>query len=83
MTVIDVAPFIVAFIVGVLCGRFIASGLAWVVAVALPTAHFVLSVVTGRAGEDLLSYVIPINAALACAAAAGVVLGRLWLRTVR
>ena len=76
MSAVDVGPFIAVLIVGLVCGRFVRSRRAWAVALALPAAHFVLSVVTGRADEDLFSYVIPINAALACLAAVGVVLGR-------
>lgn len=64
VTAIDVGPFIVVFVVGVLCGRLIASRVAWAAALALPAAHFILSVVSGRVGDDLFSYVIPINIAL-------------------
>jgi hypothetical protein len=82
MSATDVGPFIIVLVVGVLCGRLIARRVAWVVALALPAAHFVLSVVTGRAGDDLVTYVIPINIALGCLAAVGAILGRLWRRSV-
>ena len=80
LTAIDVGPFIATFVIGVLCGRFVASRTAWVVAFGLPVAHFVLSAATGRAGEDLFSYVVPINIALAFAAGVGVAVGRRWPR---
>lgn len=61
MAVVDVAPFVVVLVIGVLAGRFLTGSVAWLAALTPPVAHFALSVLTGRAGDDLFSYVVPVN----------------------
>lgn len=80
MSVVDVAPFAVVFLVGLFCGRVLRGWLAWAVGLALPVGHFLLSVATGRAGEELVSYVIPVNVVLLVVAGVGVLSGRYWRR---
>lgn len=80
MAAIDLAPFFVVFLVGLGCGRLLPRNAAWLVALTLPVAHFLVSVVTGRAGEDLLTYVVPVNLGLLGLAGAGVLIGRSWRR---
>ncbi len=76
MNVIDIAPFGAFLLVGVVSGRWVAGSWACLIGLALPVAHLVLSVVTGRAGDDLFSYVLPVNAALLGSGALGVLAGR-------
>ena len=76
MNVIDVAPFAAFLLAGVVCGRWVAGPWAWGIGLALPVAHLVLSVVTGRAGDDLGGYVLLVNAALLGLGAVGVLGGR-------
>ncbi len=83
MNVIDIAPFGVFLLAGVICGRWVAGSWAWVIGLGLPVAHLVLSVVTGRAGDDLFSYVLPVNAALLGFGVLGILAGRSLRRRVR
>ncbi len=76
MAVIDVAPFAVFLLVGGVAGRFLPGSAAWVLALSLPVAHFGLSLLTGRAGDDLLSYVVPVNLLLLGLAVLGLLGGR-------
>ncbi len=80
MAAVHLAPFFVVFLVGFVCGRLLPSNAAWFIALALPAAHFIVSVVTGRAGEDLLTYVVPVNLALLGLAGTGALIGRAWRR---
>lgn len=80
MAVLHLSPFFVAFLVGFGCGRLLPRNAAWLPALALPAAHFVVSVVTGRAGEELLTYVVPVNLALFGLTGAGVLIGGAWRR---
>ncbi len=82
MAATDVAPFIAVFIVGAVAGRLIAGRLAWVVALAFLVAHFLLSVGTGRAGDELFAYVVPVNIVLLVLAAFGAGVGRAARRSV-
>ena len=47
---------------------------------ALPVAHFMLGVLTGRASEGVLTHVVPVNLILLGLAASGVLFGRSWRR---
>ncbi len=76
MAVVDVAPFVVFLLVGVVAGRFLSGSIAWFLALSLPVAHFGLSLLTGRAGNDLLSYVVPVNLLLLAIAVLGLLGGR-------
>lgn len=76
MAVVDVAPFVVLLLIGVLAGRFLTGPVAWLAALAPPVAHFALSVLTGRAGDDLFSYVVPMNLLLLGLAVLGLFGGR-------
>jgi hypothetical protein len=76
MTVVDWAPFLVVFTAGVTAGALLTKRLAWVIAASLPLGHFVLSIVTGRAREDLLGYVGPVNLLLLPLPVVGVLAGR-------
>jgi hypothetical protein len=76
VAVVDVAPFLVVLLIGVLAGRSLSGSVAWLAAVAPPVAHFALSVFTGRAGDDLLSYVVPVNLLLLGLAVLGLFSGR-------
>jgi len=76
MSVVDWAPFLVVFTAGVAAGALLTERLAWVIAASLPLGHFVLSIVTGRAREDFLSYVVPVNLLLLALAVIGVLAGR-------
>jgi hypothetical protein len=76
VSVVDWAPFLVAFIFGAAAGAIFAGRSAWVMAVSLPVAHFVLSIATGRAREGFLDYVVPVNLALLVIAVIGVLAGR-------
>lgn len=51
-------------------------------AASLPLGHFVLSIVTGRAREGFLSYVVPVNLLLLALAVIGVLAGRRLRRFV-
>lgn len=73
VAVVDAAPFVVVVLIGVLAGRFPTGSGAWLVALAPPVAHFALSVLTGRAGDDFLSYVVPVNLLLLGLAVLGLV----------
>ena len=73
---VDVAPFVAFILVGALAGRFLPTSAAWLIALVLPVAHFGVSVFTGRAGEDLLSYVVPVNLVLLALAVLGLLAGR-------
>jgi hypothetical protein len=55
VAVVDVAPFVVFLLLGAVAGRFLPGSAAWLLALFPPVAHFGLSVLTGRAGDDLLS----------------------------
>ena len=79
MSVVDWAPFLVVFLVAAAAGIFFRGRLASVIAVSLPIAHFILSIATDRANEDLLNYVVPVNLVLLAIAVIGV-LGGHWLR---
>jgi hypothetical protein len=76
MTVVDWAPLLVVFTAGVAAGVLLTERLAWVTAASLPLGHFVLSIVTGRAREGLLGYVVPVNLLLLGLAVVGVLAGR-------
>ncbi len=76
MSLVDWAPFLVVFCVGLAAGSLVTGGRAWAIAVSLPLGHFVLSVVTGRAREDFLGYVVPVNVVLLAIAVIGVLSGR-------
>ena len=76
MSVVDWAPFLVVLTAGVVAGALLTERLAWVIAASLPLGHFVLSIVTGRAREDFLSYVVPVNLLLLALAVFGVLAGR-------
>lgn len=78
MSVVDWAPFLVVFLVAAAAGVLIKGRLAWVIAVSLPFAHFIFSIATGRASEDFLTYVVPVNLVLLAIAVIGV-LGGHWL----
>ena len=80
MSATDIVPFFAFFLAGAASGRFVPGRPAWVIGLALPVAHFMLSIVTGRASEDLLTYVVPVNLILLGLAASGVLLGRSWRR---
>ncbi len=80
MSLVDVAPFVAVFVVGLFFGRMIRGRAAWAVGLALPVGHFLLSIATGRAGDELFSYVIPVNAVLLVIAAVAVLVGRSWRR---
>ncbi len=80
VSVVDVAPFAVVFLVALFCGRVMRGWVAWLLGLALPLGHFVLSIATGRAGDDLLSYVVPVNVVLLVIAGVAVLLGRSWRR---
>lgn len=82
MGFVDVAPFVVVFFVGLASGRFLHGRWAWA-GLVLPLLHLVVSIMTGRAGDDLLTYVIPINAFLLGIAAGGIVAGRAWRHSAR
>lgn len=79
MSGVDWAPFFVVLLVGAAAGALLAGRLAWVVAVFLPVAHFILSIAMGRAGENFLGHVVPVNLVLLAIAVIGVLGGR-WLR---
>lgn len=79
MSVVDWAPFLVVFLVAAAAGILFTARLAWVIAVFLPIAHFILSLTTGRANEDFLNYVVPVNLVLLAIAVIGVIGGH-WLR---
>lgn len=79
MSLVDFAPFFVVFLVGAAAGRLLTGRLAWSVALFVPVMHFALSIVTGRAKEDLLAYVVPVNVVLLGIAIIGLIGGR-WLR---
>lgn len=79
MNAVDIAPFLVVFVVGAAAGRFTAGRMAWWIAAIIPGAHFVLSIVTGRTSEEFLGYVVPVNIVLLGVAVVGVLTGR-WLR---
>ena len=83
MAVIDVAPFVAFLLLGVLAGSLLPGLAAWLLALAPPLAHFGLSVLTGRAGDDLLSYVVPVNLLLVGLAGSGVLVGRALRRRRR
>lgn len=76
VAVVDVAPFVVFLLVGAVAGRFLPGSAAWLLALFPPVAHFGLSVLTGRAGDDLLSYVLPVNLLLLGLAILGLLGGR-------
>ena len=78
MGLVDIAPFIVVFLLGAAAGRLFSGRLVWLVALALPILHFALSVLTGRAGDELFTYVLPANVALGVLAVVGVFAGQ-WL----
>jgi cell division protein FtsX len=79
MSFVDWAPFLVVFLVAAAAGVLFTGRLAWVIAVFLPLAHFAVSIATGRANEDFLDYVVPVNLVLLAIAVIGV-LGGHWLR---
>lgn len=79
MSLLDIAPFFVVFLVGVAAGHLLAGRWAWSVALFVPVMHFALSIVTGRAKEDLFAYVVPVNLVLLGLAIIGLLGGR-WLR---
>lgn len=83
MAVVDVAPFAVFVLVGAVAGRFLPGSAAWLLALFPPVAHFGLSVLTGRAGDDLLSYVVPVNLLLLGVAVLGLLGGRALRRRTR
>ncbi len=83
VTVVDVAPFVVVLLVGAGAGRFVPGSAAWFIALLPPVAHFALSVLTGRAGEDLLSYVVPVNLVLLGLALMGLLSGQALRRRTR
>jgi len=83
VAVVDVAPFVVFLVVGAVAGRFLSGSAAWLVALFPPAVHLGLSVVTGRAGEDLFSYVVPVNLLLLGLAALGLLAGRALRRRTR
>lgn len=79
MSVVDWGPFLVVFLVAAAAGILFTGIVAWAIAVFLPIAHFILSIATGRANEDFLNYVVPVNLVLLAIAVIGV-LGGHWLR---
>lgn len=83
MAVIDIAPFVACLLVGAVAGRFLPGSAAWLLALFPPVAHFALSVLTGRAGDDLLSYVVPVNMLLLGLAVLGLLGGRALRRRTR
>ncbi len=83
VAVVDVAPFVVFPLVGAVAGRLLSGSAAWALALLPPAAHFGLSVVTGRAEEDFLSYVVPVNLLLLGLAALGLLGGRVLRRRTR
>jgi hypothetical protein len=76
MDLVDFAPFVVVLLVGAVAGAFVPGHLAWWVALFVPAAHFALSVVTGRASEDSVDYVLPVNVLLLGIAIIGLLSGR-------
>jgi hypothetical protein len=81
MRFVDVAPFFVAMLIGVAAGCLLRRW-AWA-CLAFPLTHLLVSVLTGRAGEDLFTYVVPVNAVLGLVTVVGVVLGRLLRKRTR
>lgn len=75
MSVVDWAPFLVVFLVAAAAGVLFTGRLALVIAVFLPLAHFIFSIATGRANEDFLNYVVPVNLVLLAIAVIGVLGG--------
>ena len=80
MSLVDLAPFFVVFLVGAVAGRLLAGRLAWSVALIVPVVHVALSIATGRANEDLVAYVVPVNLLLLGMAIFGLLGGR-WLQS--
>jgi hypothetical protein len=83
VAVIDVAPFVFFLLVGAVAGRFPPGLAAWFLALFPPVALLGLSVLTGRAAEDLLSHVVPVNLLLLGLAVLGVLGGRSLRRRTR
>lgn len=83
MAVIDAAPFVGFLLVGAAAGRFGPWSAAWLLALFPPVAHFGLSVLTGRAGDDLLSYVLLVNLPLLGLAVLGLLGGQRLRRRTR
>ncbi len=82
MHFVDVAPFFVAVLIGVAAGCLFRGRWAWA-CLAFPLTHLLVSVLTGRAGEDLFTYVVPVNAVLGLVTVVGLVLGRLLRKRTR
>ena len=79
MTELDVVPLVVVGLVGLVCGRFLSPGLAWLVALEVPAIHLVVGLVTRRAAEDLWDDIVSTSILLLCVAVLGVATGT-WLR---
>lgn len=81
MRFVDVAPFVAVLIIGFAAGRLLPGRWPWACLV-FPAAHLFVSIASGRAGDDLWSYVIPINAILAALTVGGMFVGRLRRRNL-
>jgi len=71
--------------VGAVAERFLSGSAAWFTALfpLPPVAHVGLSVLNGGAGEDLLSYHVPVNFLLLGLAVVGLLSGRALHRRTR